>query len=186
MNQVHGPQTRSSNLTIQGAPEATYCHGGEQSQGPTKGVYRFFVNEASIGNPSNATGRFPLVLDIFVKGDTNHPEKEGKRLEKYRQWLPMTSDDKEKKATMKGMLNRQVFVPFGLDFPKDEKVGSLDTRIFAGKTGYALVGDVKQQDGTFKNGIVAMAATEDKLPKPRLSTEEPGTEAKPNGKRRRG
>lgn len=166
---------------ITGAPEAILAVGGVTSSGPAKGVYRIKVNDSSIGAGSKKTGRVPLVLDLYVTGDNNHPEKEGKRLEKYRQWLPMASDDKEKKATMNGMLMRQVYIPFGITFPKDEK-GTLDPRIFAGKTAYVLVGDVKQEDGTFRNGIVSMAAEAEKLPQPR-TTETGATDAPKRSRR---
>lgn len=168
-------------MPINGAPEAILAVGGTTSSGPAKGVYRIKVNDASLGEGSKKTGRVPLVLDLFVTGDENHPEKEGKRLEKYRQWLPMATDDKEKKATMNGMLMRQVYIPFGLNFPKDEK-STLDPRQFAGKIAYVLVGDVKQEDGSHRNGIVAFAAEKEKLPQPR--TTESGAEAAPKRSRR--
>lgn len=166
-------------MAIVGAPESMIAVGGFTSQGPTKGIYKCIVNESALGKPSVKTGRVPLVLDLFVKGDPNHPEKEGKRLEKYRQWLPMNSDDKEKKALMNGMLRRQIFDAFEIPWLKDEK-NNLDARIFTGKTIYVLVGDVKAEDGSFRNGITHLAPTLEKLPQPKVTDAEPA-----NVKRRR-
>ena len=156
-------------MAIAGAPESTIAVGGLTSQGPTKGVYKVIVNDSSLGKPAK-TGRIPLVLDFYVKGDPNHPEKEGKRLEKYKQWLPMASDDKEKKAQMNGMLDRQVFKAFELPWLKEEKA-SFDARLFVGKTCFVLVADVKQADGSFRNGVSALASTPEKLPQPKADTE---------------
>lgn len=170
---------RSYKMPITGAPENIIAVGGLTSQGPAKGIYKAIVNESVLGKPSNKTGRIPLVLDLFVKGDSNHPEKEGKRLEKYRQWLPMASDDKEKKALMNGMLKRQIFDAFEIPWLKDEK-SNFDARILTGKTAYVLIGDVKQEDGSFRNGVTHMAPTLEKLPQPKTTDAEPA-----NVKRRR-
>ena len=155
---------------ITGAPASAMAVGGAVYDGPPKGVYHVIVNESAIGKPSAKTGRIPLELHLFVKDDPKHPEKEGKKLEKYRQWLPMNSDDVDLKGTMNGMLKRQVYEAFGTDWLKAE-TDALDPRIFTGKTCYVLVDDCKQADGSFRTGVTHMAGTLEKLPKAKPPTE---------------
>lgn len=153
--------------------------GGEFSNGPAKGQYHVIVSDAQIG-AAKSSGRPNITLDIFVKNDPGHPNKEGKRLQKLFQSLPMESDDADKRKSMRGMVKRLCYDGFGVEYPTEEK--DLDPRVWIGKTAWVLVGDQKDQSGQLRTGIVAVAQKQEQLPLPKGAT---STIPPKNGGRRR-
>lgn len=160
-------------MAITGAP--SFGGGGSFSAGgPEKGQYHCIVADATTGESKN--GRPKLTLVFNVHNDPNHPAKQGKKLTTMFQYATMDTDEKDKADVMKGMLKRLVYDPFGLPWGAEFK--PLDTRKLVGKEVWVLIGDNKQADGTLRNGVVALSATQEGLPLPKAAVIASTTNAK--------
>lgn len=147
---------------------STLVGGAYSSGGPELGDYNIVVTDASEGE-AKTSGRKQLVLELSVKGDPNHPGKEGKKLITMRQNLPAESDEPDKVKTINGMLKRMCYDGFGVKWPTEPK--PLDPRIFVGKTAAVRLDKREGTDASGKTteftNVVAVAQSLDGLPKPK-------------------
>mgnify|MGYP003420347621 CR=1 FL=1 len=145
---------------ITGAPSAMKVGGKVGANGPKRGIYHVKVADANIKyskQPGERPG-FELTFNGFK--DSEHPDKEGKKLLTQTFWGECDIDDNDKKETMRRMLRDRLFKPFGVEWPKEGK--SVEARIFQGKDIYVLIDANKDGD---RNEIAAMAKKPEDLPK---------------------
>lgn len=170
---------------ITGAPSAMLVGGKVGAQGPKKGIYHVKVADAGLKlskQPGERPG-FELVFNGFK--DSEHPDKEGKKLLSQTFWGVSENDDAEKKGLMLRMLRDRLFKPFNVEWPKEGK--NVEPRIFVGKDIYVLIDANKDGD---RNEIVAMSKDPAKLPKLKAEKaedegDEGETEEKPAPAKRR-
>jgi hypothetical protein len=151
---------------ITGAPSAMKLGGKVAPAGPKEGIYRLKVTTGQL-KTSEKTGRDGFEFEFAGFKDTNHPEKDGKKVLSQTFWGPHKDDDVEKAGTMKRMMRDRLFKPFGVEWPKDEK--NIEAKMFVGKDIYALIGPNSDGD---RNEILAMAKDPAKLPKPKVKKAE--------------
>lgn len=118
-----------------GAPAAMRV-GGKTASGPPKGIYAVEVKDA-ITDVSKNKGTPFIQLDLWVKGDSHNPDREGKRLVKQAFYGPHPEKSEEEQEQAKGRLLRSLYKPLQLPWPKSE--GGIDTRIFVGKKFFVLL-----------------------------------------------
>jgi hypothetical protein len=147
-----------------GAPQAIKMRvGGKTSNGPSDGVYRVVVADASVG-VAKRTGRPYIALEFHGKGDQEHPSINGKKLITAKFYGASETDDPEKAQKMNGMLKNRLYRGFGLPWPKEPK--DLDPRIFLKKEVYILLGQGKpNEQGETYPEVKAIALKKDQLPK---------------------
>ena len=100
-----------------------------------------------------------------MKNDPNNPGKEGKKLTKVFQSLPMEGDEEDKILTMRGMVKRFLYDGFGIKWP--EKETALDPRDWVGRAAWVQIGDQKGADGQPRAGVTHIAQTAEALPLPK-------------------
>lgn len=160
-----------------GQPDAmNFIWGGATSSGgPSTGIYRVVVAEASLGmskgNPEQGKPPRPFIeLEFHGKGDEDHPSHNGKKVIKQRFYSPLPSDDKEKQKMMAGMLKRSLSDGLGVKWSPDAK--ALDPRIFVKKEAFIAIGPGKASDtGETRQEVQAIALKREKLPKKFVSGE---------------
>lgn len=158
-----------------GQPEAMqFMWGGATSSGgPSTGIYRVVVAEASLGmskGQKDAEGNYikpprPFIeLEFHGKGDDSHPAQNGKKVIKQRFYSPLPSDDKEKAKMMAGMLKRSLSDGLGVKWNPESK--ALDPRVFIKKEAFIAIGPGKASDeGESRQEVQAIALKKEKLPK---------------------
>lgn len=164
---------------VTGAPAALKV-GGATSSGPAPGIYHVKVTDVQTGTSSKKGTPF-VGLELTVHKDPDHAAKEGKKLTVARFYFPHPDEtDADKVKQVKGMLKRNLYLGFGIQWPKEEK--ALDVRQFSGKEAWVQMDfPSKSEEGEDARCEVRRIAQkrEDLEPKDKAGESNEETEAKP-------